>query len=78
MTADPVSGDAPVGTARPDVVVGLVAAPGAPAELAGDPPPETMRRLMGSVMEHQAGQLQDDASIVMVEWRTGREEQLQP
>jgi serine phosphatase RsbU (regulator of sigma subunit) len=46
------------------------------AELAGDPPPETMRRLMGSVMEHQAGQLQDDASIVMVEWRTGAEEQL--
>jgi serine phosphatase RsbU (regulator of sigma subunit) len=48
------------------------------AELAGDPPPETMRRLMGSVMEHQAGQLQDDASIVMVEWRTGREAQLHP
>ncbi len=48
------------------------------AELAGDPPPETMRRLMGSVMEHQAGQLQDDASIVMVEWRTGSAEQLQP
>ncbi|MEX5721508.1 PP2C family protein-serine/threonine phosphatase [Geodermatophilus maliterrae] len=48
------------------------------AELAGDPPPETMRRLMGSVMNHQAGRLQDDASIVMVEWRTGREEQLQP
>ncbi len=46
------------------------------AELAGDPPPETMRRLMGSVMEHQAGQLQDDASIVMVEWRTGSEGQL--
>jgi serine phosphatase RsbU (regulator of sigma subunit) len=46
------------------------------AELAGDPPPETMRRLMGSVMEHQDGQLQDDASIVMVEWRTGAEEQL--
>ncbi|WP_369251788.1 PP2C family protein-serine/threonine phosphatase [Geodermatophilus amargosae] len=46
------------------------------AELAGDPPPETMRRLMGSVMEHQAGQLQDDASIVMVEWRTGAEERL--
>jgi serine phosphatase RsbU (regulator of sigma subunit) len=46
------------------------------AELAGDPPPETMRRLMGSVMEHQAGQLQDDASIVMVEWRTGSEDHL--
>jgi serine phosphatase RsbU (regulator of sigma subunit) len=43
------------------------------AESAGDPPPETMRRLMGSVMQHQAGQLQDDASIVMVEWRTGNE-----
>ncbi|SNS53353.1 Serine phosphatase RsbU, regulator of sigma subunit [Geodermatophilus saharensis] len=46
------------------------------AELAGDPPPETMRRLMGSVMDHQHGQLQDDASIVMVEWRTGREDRL--
>jgi serine phosphatase RsbU (regulator of sigma subunit) len=43
------------------------------AEGAGEPPPETMRRLMGSVMQHQAGQLQDDASIVMVEWRTGDE-----
>ena len=46
------------------------------AEAAGDPPPETLRRLMHSVMEHQAGRLQDDASIVLVEWRTGREDQL--
>lgn len=46
------------------------------AESAGEPPPETMRRLMGSVMRHQAGQLQDDASIVMVEWRTGAEDAL--
>ncbi len=46
------------------------------AELAGEPPPETMRRLMGSVMDHQAGRLQDDASIVLVEWRTGAGEQL--
>ncbi|MGY1737134.1 PP2C family protein-serine/threonine phosphatase [Geodermatophilus sp. SYSU D00684] len=46
------------------------------AELAGDPPPETMRRLMGSVMQHQDGRLQDDASIVMVEWQTGHEERL--
>jgi len=46
------------------------------AEAAGDPPPETLRRLMLSVMAHQAGQLQDDASIVLVEWRTGREQQL--
>ncbi|MGY1813726.1 PP2C family protein-serine/threonine phosphatase [Blastococcus sp. SYSU D00820] len=47
------------------------------AERVGDPPPETMRRLMGSVMEHQAGQLQDDASIVLLKWRTGREGQLE-
>ncbi|HEY0126425.1 MAG TPA: SpoIIE family protein phosphatase [Blastococcus sp.] len=46
------------------------------AEAAGDPPPETLRRLMRSVLEHQAGRLQDDASIVLVEWRTGREDQL--
>ncbi|RBY96049.1 serine/threonine-protein phosphatase [Blastococcus sp. TF02-8] len=46
------------------------------AEAAGDPPPETLRRLMRSVLDHQAGQLQDDASIVLVEWRTGREEQM--
>ena len=43
------------------------------AEAAGDPPPETLRRLMNSVLEHQAGKLQDDATIVLVEWRTGRE-----
>ena len=46
------------------------------AERAADPPPETLRRLMRSVMEHQAGRLQDDASIVLVEWRSGREGQL--
>jgi hypothetical protein len=27
-------------------------------------------------MEHQSGRLQDDASIVLVEWRSGRENQL--
>jgi serine phosphatase RsbU (regulator of sigma subunit) len=46
------------------------------AEAAGDPPPETVRRLMRSVMEHQAGRLQDDASLVLLEWRTGREQQV--
>ena len=46
------------------------------AQAAGDPPPETLRRLMQSVLDHQAGRLQDDASIVLVEWRTGREDQL--
>jgi serine phosphatase RsbU (regulator of sigma subunit) len=47
------------------------------AEGAGDPPPETLRRLMRSVLDHQAGRLQDDASIVLLEWRTGRPQQLQ-
>jgi len=46
------------------------------ADAAGDPPPETLRRLMRSVLDHQAGRLQDDASIVVVEWRTGHEDQL--
>ena len=46
------------------------------AEGAGDAPPETLRRLVQSVLDHQAGRLQDDASIVLLEWRTGREDQL--
>ncbi|WP_345771623.1 PP2C family protein-serine/threonine phosphatase [Geodermatophilus sabuli] len=47
------------------------------AAAAGDPAPETVRRLMSHVLHHQAGQLQDDASIVVLEWRTGGERQLQ-
>jgi hypothetical protein len=47
------------------------------AAAAGDPAPETVRRLMRHVLTHQAGQLQDDASIVVLEWRTGTERQLQ-
>nr|WP_075013447.1 GAF domain-containing SpoIIE family protein phosphatase [Geodermatophilus obscurus] len=43
----------------------------------GDPAPETVRRLMRRVLDHQADQLQDDASIVVLEWRTGDEQQLQ-
>ncbi|WP_324277219.1 PP2C family protein-serine/threonine phosphatase [Blastococcus brunescens] len=43
------------------------------AAAAGDPAPETIRRLMRHVLVHQADQLQDDASIVLLEWRTGRE-----
>ena len=46
------------------------------AAAAGDPAPETVRRLMRHVLEHQAGQLQDDASIVVLEWRTGAERRL--
>jgi serine phosphatase RsbU (regulator of sigma subunit) len=47
------------------------------AAAGGDPAPETVRSLMRHVLEHQAGQLQDDASIVVLEWRTGTERQLQ-
>jgi serine phosphatase RsbU (regulator of sigma subunit) len=47
------------------------------AAAAGDPAPETVRRLMRHVLEHQADQLQDDASIVILEWRTGNEQVLQ-
>jgi serine phosphatase RsbU (regulator of sigma subunit) len=48
------------------------------AAAAGDPAPETVRRLMRHVLTHQAGQLQDDASIVVLEWRTGTERHLLP
>ncbi|MCF6745817.1 serine/threonine-protein phosphatase [Blastococcus sp. KM273128] len=41
------------------------------------PPPETLRRLMRRVLAHQADQLQDDASIVLLEWRTGQENKLE-
>ena len=33
------------------------------------PAPETMRRLMHAILGHQEGELQDDATIVVVEWR---------
>ncbi|RBY79906.1 serine/threonine-protein phosphatase [Geodermatophilus sp. TF02-6] len=46
------------------------------ATAAGDPAPETVRRLMRRVVTHQADQLQDDASIVVLEWLTGEEHQL--
>ncbi len=47
------------------------------AAAAGDPAPETVRRLMRHVLSHQADQLQDDASIVVLEWCTGTERQLE-
>jgi serine phosphatase RsbU (regulator of sigma subunit) len=48
------------------------------AAAAGDPAPETVRRLMRHVLRHQADQLQDDASIVVLEWVTGAERRLLP
>jgi hypothetical protein len=47
------------------------------AVAAGDPAPETVRRLMRHLLAHQADQLQDDASIVVLEWVAGTERQLQ-
>ena len=43
------------------------------AVAAGEPAPEMVRRLMRHVLTHQADQLQDDASIVVLEWHTGGE-----
>ncbi len=36
---------------------------------AATPAPETMRRLLHAILDHQEGELQDDATIVVVEWR---------
>jgi len=36
--------------------------------------PEMMRRLQQAVLRHQVGALQDDATMLFMEWRTGREE----
>jgi serine phosphatase RsbU (regulator of sigma subunit) len=30
--------------------------------------PETLRRLASAVLDHQAGQLQDDATLLLVDW----------
>jgi hypothetical protein len=49
----------------------------ATAVAAGEPAPETVRQLMRHVLTHQADQLQDDASIVVLEWQTGDQAQLQ-
>ena len=39
---------------------------------AGQPPPETVRRLNRAVLEHQGGLLQDDASILLACWLRDR------
>ena len=38
------------------------------AAAAGQPPPETARRLAHAVLEHQGGQLQDDATVLLGRW----------
>jgi serine phosphatase RsbU (regulator of sigma subunit) len=39
------------------------------AAASATPAPETMRRLLHAILDHQEGELQDDATIVVVEWR---------
>lgn len=38
--------------------------------------PETLRRLIQTILEHQRGRLQDDATVVTVEWHSRRHQQL--
>lgn len=42
------------------------------------PPPETLRRLVQAVLAHQHGQLQDDATVLVVQWASGAERSLRP
>jgi hypothetical protein len=48
------------------------------ATAAGQPAPETMRRLMHAILDHQAGDLQDDATTMLVEWQTGGQQRITP
>jgi serine phosphatase RsbU (regulator of sigma subunit) len=45
---------------------------------AGLPTPETLRRLRQAILRHQDGQLQDDATALLVEWRRDTEFALLP
>jgi serine phosphatase RsbU (regulator of sigma subunit) len=42
------------------------------------PLPETMRRVVRSLLEHQQGQLSDDATLLLAEWHGQHHEQLLP
>lgn len=46
------------------------------ASASNNPPPEMMRQLVHAILTHQAGDLQDDATIVLVEWRGAASEEL--
>lgn len=47
-------------------------------EAAGMPPPETLRRINRAVLEHQRGRLQDDATLLLLEWSPDRAHALLP
>ncbi len=42
------------------------------------PLPETMRRVVRSLLEHQQGQLSDDATLLLAEWHGNHHERLLP
>ena len=48
------------------------------ASAGGLPPPETLRRLMHSILDHEAGDLADDATAVLVEWAGQGKESFEP
>jgi sigma-B regulation protein RsbU (phosphoserine phosphatase) len=43
---------------------------------AGQPAPETLRRVIHEVLAHQHGALQDDATLLVAQWATGKEQAL--
>ncbi|MFJ8967007.1 PP2C family protein-serine/threonine phosphatase [Lentzea sp. NPDC102401] len=47
-------------------------------EAAGLSPPETLRRIIHAVLDHQDGRLQDDATLVLFEWSTTASAMLLP
>jgi serine phosphatase RsbU (regulator of sigma subunit) len=47
-------------------------------DAAGHPAPETMRRLMHAILAHQAGDLRDDATTMLVEWQGGGAQRITP
>ena len=48
------------------------------AAAAGISTPETLRRLATAVLDHQQGRLQDDATLVLVEWSAAGHERILP
>ena len=44
----------------------------------GLPTPETRRRVVRALLAHQQGQLTDDATLLLLEWRSGTEHALLP
>jgi len=45
---------------------------------AGLPAPETMRRIVRALLDHHQGQLVDDASLLIIEWRSDDQRSLVP